>query len=209
MILPYRTLYSSIIGFFGSFDIRGPLSALIDGPGLFTLLGMAGWEEVANGININNTYFPLLILSAAGLAFKNGLYIFLLRQFFRGVPDELEESAYIDGSGTIKTFISIILPLSVPMLITVFLFSFSWQWTDIDYTGMFFTSTKTKLLPNIVGIPQSLSLKAEDFAAGKNLYEAAIRNTCGLMIIAPLVVVYVFCQKFLVQGIERSGLTAD
>lgn len=209
MIIPYRTLYSSIVWFFGNFDIRGPISSLVDGPGLFTLLGMAGLEDLYYGININNTYFPLLLLSAVGLAFKNGLYIFLLRQFFRGVPDELEESAYIDGSGTIRTFISIILPLSVPMMITVFLFSFSWQWTDIDYTGMFFTSTKTKLLPNIVGIPASLALKAEDYAAGKNLYEAAIRNTCGLMIIAPLVVVYIFCQKFLVQGIERSGLTAD
>ena len=158
------------------------------------------------GITLTNTYWPLIIMSLTGLAFKNGLYIFMLRQFFRGVPDELEESAYIDGSGIMRTFFTIILPLSVPMMITVFLFSFSWQWTDDFYTNLFFTSTNdTILMPDIVGIPTSLTT---DYA-GQNLYYSAIRNTCGLMIIAPLLIMYLFCQRFLVQGIERSGLTAD
>jgi len=58
-------------------------------------------------------------------------------------------------------------------------------------------------MPKIVGIPKSL----ETNYAGQNLYYAAIRNTCGLMIIAPLVVLFLFCQKFLIQGIERSGIT--
>ena len=159
----------------------------------------------ANGLTLTNTYWPLIIMSLCGLAFKNGLYIFMLRQFFRGVPDELEESAYIDGSGPFRTFLTIILPLSVPMMITVFLFAFSWQWTDDFYTGLFFTTTKTVLMPKIVGIPSSLT---NDYA-GQNLYYSAIRNTCGIMIIAPLIVMYLFCQRFLVQGIERSGLTAD
>jgi multiple sugar transport system permease protein len=129
----------------------------------------------------------------------------MLMQFFRGVPDELEESAYMDGSGVFRTFIQIILPLSVPMMITVFLFAFSWQWTDDFYTELFFTTTKTVLMPDIIGIPTTL----ETNYAGQSLYYAAIRNTCGLMIIAPLVIMYLFCQNFLVQGIERSGLTAD
>lgn len=155
------------------------------------------------GINLINTYFPLMLLSLGGLAFKNGLYIFLLRQFFRGIPDELEESAYIDGSGTARTFFRIILPLSVPMLITVFLFSFCWQWTDDFYTNLFFVTTDTNMLVKIVGtIPPSLRM---DYA-GQDLYYSAIRNTCGLMIIFPLVILYAFCQRFLVQGIEQSGL---
>ena len=111
----------------------------------------------------------------------------------------------MDGSGVFRTFIQIILPLSVPMMITVFLFAFSWQWTDDFYTELFFTTTKTVLMPDIIGIPQTL----ETNYAGQSLYYAAIRNTCGLMIIAPLVIMYLFCQNFLVQGIERSGLTAD
>ena len=111
----------------------------------------------------------------------------------------------MDGSGTFRTFIQIILPLSVPMMITVFLFAFCWQWTDEFYTRLFYVSAKINMLPKIVAIPVSLDT---DYA-GQVMYESAIRNTCGVMIIAPLVVLYAFCQRFLVQGIERSGLTAD
>ena len=159
-------------------------------------------EVTASGINLHNTYLPMILLSLGGLAFKNGLYIFLLRQFFRGVPDELEESAYMDGSGTLRTFIQIILPLSIPMMITVFLFAFCWQWTDEFYVNMFFSSSDINMLPKFVGIPPSLNTTY----AGTDLYNTAIRNTCGLMIIAPLVILYVFCQNFLVQGIEHSGI---
>lgn len=160
----------------------------------------------AQGTNLINTYAPMILLSATGLAFKNGLYIFMLRQFFRGIPDSLEESAYIDGSGTFRTFIQIILPMSVPMMITVFIFAFSWQWTDDFYTSLFFPAGKTLLMPEIVDkIPPSL----DTAGAIKADFEAAIRNTSGLLIIAPLVVMYLFCQRFIVQGIERSGITGE
>ena len=158
-----------------------------------------------SGLNIANSYAPLILLSVTGLAFKNGLYIFMLRQFFRGIPDELEESAYMDGCGTFRTFIQIILPLSIPMMVTVFLFAFCWQWTDDFYVGLINTgvNTSNQLLVNLVGsVPPSLKLGY----AGQSLYETAIRNTCGLMIIAPLVILYAFCQNFLVQGIEHSGI---
>ena len=218
MLVPHKTLKFSMFVNFRWFDFRGIIGTILNGsglvevPGLFGIIGrIFGAEEMYGGLNLINTYFPFILLSLAGIAFKNGLYIFLMRQFFRGVPDELEESAYIDGSGTFKTFMRIILPLSVPMMITVFLFAFSWQWTDSFYTGFFFSTTKTTLMPQIVGIPDSLKAasSAADVVAGQSIYFSAIRNTCGLMIIAPLVIVYVFCQKFLVQGIERSGLTAD
>ncbi len=221
LVVPHQTLQLSLFMNFRYFDILG-IFGFLDGGGIsipFTditfLEGVVDiipeategiWSKFsADGIQLTNTYWPMIIMSLCGLAFKNGLYIFMLRQFYRGVPDELEESAYIDGSGIMHTFFTIILPLSVPMMITVFLFAFSWQWTDDFYTGLFFTTTKTVLMPKIVGIPNSLTT---DYA-GQNLYYAAIRNTCGIMIIAPLIVMYLFCQKYLVQGIERSGLTAD
>lgn len=217
MVVPHPTLQLSLFMKFRYFDILGIFKFLHGG----ATVGNIEWINnilskiniipdswqfwTADGLNLTNTYWPMIILSLVGLGFKNGLYIFMLRQFFSGVPNELEESAYIDGSGTIRTFIQIILPLSVPMMITVFLFAFSWQWTDDFYTNLFFTNVKTVLMPKIVNIPPSLVTNY----AGQNLYYAAIRNTCGLMIILPLVIMYVFCQRFLVQGIERSGLTAD
>ncbi|MBQ2513533.1 MAG: carbohydrate ABC transporter permease [Clostridia bacterium] len=223
MVVPHQTLQLSMFMEFRFFDILGIVKFLSG----HATVGNIEWLNkilaainifpaesknailkgiIADGaLNLNNTYWPLIVLSLTGLGFKNGLYIFMLRQFFRGVPDELEESAYIDGSGTFRTFLQIILPLSVPMLITVFLFAFSWQWTDDFYTKLFFTSSKTILMPDIVKIPTTL----ETNYAGQNLYYPAIRNTCGLMIIFPLVILYAFLQNFLVQGIERSGLTAD
>ena len=218
LVIPHQTLQLSLFVNFKYFDILG-IFQFLNGGGI-NFFGKTitneflskidifpnAWETfTTSGINLTNTYWPLIVLSITGLAFKNGLYIFMLRQFFRGVPDELEESAYIDGSGIMRTFLTIILPISIPMMITVFLFAFSWQWTDDFYTNVFFTTNKVKLLPKIVGVPSSLS---NDYA-GQNIYYAAIRNTCGLMIIAPLIVMYLFCQRYLVQGIERSGLTAD
>ena len=208
MIVPHQTLELSMFMKFRYFDLFGILSFFSGGAsvgigaidGILSKITILPW---ANGINLCNTYWPLIILSATGLAFKNGLYIFMLRQFYQGVPDELEESAYMDGSGTFRTFMQIILPLSIPMMITVFLFAFCWQWTDDFYTNFFFPTGETILMPDVVEIPDSL--RQESHAAW-NLFSSAIKNTCGLMIIAPLVILYCFGQKFLIQGIESSGL---
>ena len=213
MIVPHQTLQLSMFMHFRYFDILGILSFLSGGasigfmPDSFNelLAGIQVFKLDDYALSLTNTYWPLAILSMTGLAFKNGLYIFMLRQFFTGVPDALEESAYIDGSGVFRTFFTIILPLSIPMMVTVFLFAFCWQWTDDFYTDVFFTSSKITLMPDIVKVPKSLEINY----AGRNVYEEAIRNTCGLCIIMPLVVLYSFGQKFLVQGIERSGLTAE
>ena len=213
MIVPHQTLQLSMFMHFRYFDILGILSFLSGGASVGVLPDsvnevLAGIQIINlpdHGFALTNTYWPLAILSVTGLAFKNGLYIFMLRQFFTGVPDALEESAYIDGSGVFRTFFTIILPLSIPMMVTVFLFAFCWQWMDDFYTELFFTTSKITLMPDIVEIPTSLKT---DYA-GQNMYYTAIRNTCGLCIIAPLVILYCFGQNFLVQGIERSGLTAE
>ncbi len=225
MVIPHRTIQLAMFSRFNGFDIFGIFSFL-EGGGI-NILGFEFNNEIlssinvfpdswkmftSNGINTINTMWPFILLSLTGLAFKNGLYIFLLRQFFMGVPDELEESAYIDGSGVFRTFFTIILPISVPMMITVFLFAFSWCWTDDFYTGrtMFFFDEfeAPYLLINFIEKDVPKTLIDKNFK-GQEAYNGVVRNTAGLMVIAPLVVMYLFCQKYLVQGIERSGLTAD
>ena len=198
MIVPHSTIQLALFVKFKYFDIYGLLNLL--GGGVTESFDVLGG---ITSIDLTGSLWPLIILSFGGLAFKNGLYIFLMRQFFRGVPDELEESAYIDGSGVFRTFIKIVLPLSVPMMITIFLFSFSWQWTDKFYTDLLYSNNKMYLLPHLIGktIP---SLNTEH---AKEIAEAAAQNTIGLMIITPLIIVYLFCQRYLVEGIERSGIT--
>ncbi len=204
MVVPHTTLEYAMFMKFRYFDIGfGPLGIVnFLGGGLIDAVNILDGET---SINLLNTNFPLYLLSLTGLGYKNGLYIFMLRQFFRNIPDELEESAYLDGSGVFRTFVSIILPLSTTMMITVFMFAFCWQWTDIFYTRAFYTSAGPVLLKDIIRIPKSLDTNY----AGQNLYESAITNTCGIMIIAPLIVLYLFGQKYIVQGIEHSGLTAQ
>ena len=183
---------------FRYFDILGIVNLL--GGGVIDALNVTGGTTSINFINSN---WPLYILSVTGLAYKNGLYIFLMRQFYRGIPDELEESAYLDGSGVFCTFFGIIIPLSSTMMITVFMFAFCWQWTDNFYTELFYTTAGAKLLPDIIKVPKSLDTNY----AGQALYTSAINNTCGILIMAPLIVLYLFGQRYIVQGIERSGIT--
>lgn len=186
MIVPHSTLQFSMFMKFRFFDIYGIIELL-----------------TGSSLRLVNSYWPLILLSMTGLGFKNGLYVFMLRQFYKGIPDELEESAYLDGSGTFRTFIQIILPLSIPMLITVFMFAFSWQWTDNFYTKLFFTSTGPNLMPDIVTVPSSLDTSL----AGGTMFSSAITNTCGLLIIIPLLIIYLFAQRYIMEGIERSGIT--
>ena len=196
MIIPHGTLQLALSQHFNTFDLLKVIA-----------WGNKGIIQLITGTtpNLGNTFWPYIVLSVFGLAFKNGLYIYMMRQFFKGVPDELEESAYVDGSGVFRTFFQIILPLAVPMMITIFLFAFAWQWTDEFYASTFFSGTSRDiyLMPDVYKvIPPSLKTEF----AGDALYQNVIQSTAGLMIIAPLVVVYLFCQKYLVQGIERSGL---
>ena len=198
MVIPHRMLTQSLMQHFSQFDFLKVLATD----------SYSGIIEVITGspIDLTNTFWPLIILSIFGLAFKNGLYIYMMRQFFKGVPDELEESAYVDGSGTFRTYVQIILPLSVPMMITIFLFAFSWQWTDQFYSGLFFTGNhRPWVMPDIVTMPSSLEILYSRHPV-YSLYQNIVNSTAGIMIIAPLVVMYLFCQKYLVQGIERSGL---
>ena len=178
MIVPHNTMQFAMYMKFRIFDIFGIVELL-----------------TGHAINTLNTYFPFIILSITGLAFKNGLYIFMMRQFFKGVPDELEESAYIDGSGVFRTFFTIILPLAVPMMVTIFLFAFSWQWTDYFYTNLFLPSGRTLFMGNFVTGFSSMSGEA-----------LADLSAASLLIVAPLIIIYLFGQKYLIQGIERSGI---
>ncbi len=197
MVIPHSTLSLSIMQHMQSFDILQVISW--DYPGIISLIS-------GKGVRLRDTFAPYIIFSLTGLAFKNGLYIYMMRQFFKGVPDELEESAYVDGSGVFRTFIQIIIPLSVPMMITIFLFAFSWQWTDEFYANLFFNmdgKSRMWLMPDVYKkVPVALDFKGDKYLPYKNV----IRNTAGMLIIAPLILIYIFGQKYLVQGIERSGI---
>lgn len=199
----------TLIGYgFGRFKFRG--RNIVFGAVIFTLLVPPQTIMIPmfmqfrffslfgfGGINVLDSFTPFIILSATGLGLKNGLYIYMMRQFFRGMPKELEEAAYIDGSGLFKTFLTIMVPAAVPMLITIFLFSFSWQWTDIFYSALFFNKLPvlTRTIADVASITQQ-----------DPIMFANLRNTASMLVIIPLMLVYIGAQRFFIQGIERSGI---
>ena len=205
LMIPQEALKNSMASYFRQITMvettLNPIS--------FLFKALQDWTGIfENGYGFSDSIIPLFILSIFGLGFKNGLFIFMLRQFFKGVPDELEESAFVDGSSTVRTFFSIILPISIPMLITVFIFAFSWQWTDDFYTTIFIgEGSKLSFMSSINAIPEKISKDIMyEAEAIRNAYRAAIAGTAGILIALPLIIMYMFLQRRIVEGVERSGI---
>ena len=152
-----------------------------------------------------NSFWPIILPSSLGLGIKGGLLIFIFRQFFRGLPKELEEAAYIDGSGFMRTFLTVMAPNAIPAAMTVFLFSFVWHYSDIFTLTMFTIGDNIQtLVMRVVGIMGHLT--GHDHVVRDITEYLPARYAAILMTITPVLLVYLFGQRFLVQGVERSGI---
>lgn len=154
-------------------------------------------------INLLDTEWPVYILAACGLSMKQCVYIYLMREFFMGMPNDLENAAAVDGAGVIGTFVKIVLPNAVTMMVTIFLFAFCWQWTDVSFSSLYFESSLT-----MAQIPTSSTLMRVVTESGMEdkLATVIAQNAGAILVIIPLVGLAVICQKFLVQSISQSGL---
>lgn len=162
-----------------------------------------------SSVNLVGTPWPILIQAITCTGFKNGLYIYMLRQFFKGLPKELEEAAFVDGCGKLRTFGQIMVPSSIPMMVTVFLFGFVWQWTDSFYTSMYMPSASmfsNKLSSLATVLHQQYSNMGGTMTFVSPGFASQMNNTGSLLVILPLILLYLLCQKYFVEGIERSGI---
>ncbi|MCM3632718.1 MULTISPECIES: carbohydrate ABC transporter permease [Paenibacillus] len=172
----------------------------------FTLLGLIPLIT-GKPVNLLNSYWPFILTSLTASSLKAGLYIFIFRQFFRGVPKEVEEAAYIDGAGIGKTFMGIMLPNAIPAIITVTLFSFVWQWNDSFYTTTYLTSSKV-MSTQLSSLPYNLAVQLDggDASQADPFYLSMVQDTGILMAILPLIIIYLFVQRYFVESIERTGI---
>ncbi len=160
--------------------------------------------SVVPNIDLTRGWTAIGLLSSTATMYRNGLFVFLLRQYFVNQPKELEEAAYIDGAGPFRTFIQVMLPSALPMLVTVFLFAFVWQYNDRYYISM--------LNPNAEVMATRISGMGAKYVqgvlkvAGNSELTSLYQSACTVMHVAPIVILYCFCQKFFVQSIERSGM---
>jgi multiple sugar transport system permease protein len=136
-------------------------------------------------------YWPLLLPQFFGYAF----FIFMLRQFFMGIPDELLDAARVDGSSEFRIYRTIALPLARAALVTVAIFQFMWTWTDF-------------LLPLIyINDPKryTLSIGLYNFFSSHGVEWGALMAASTLMSL-PLVVLFVFAQRQFVEGVTLTGI---
>lgn len=158
-----------------------------------------------------NGLTPFVLLGMTATAPRCGLYIFLARQYYRGIPREIDEAAAIDGAGPLQVFTRIMLRSGLPTMVTIFLFSFVWQWAENSYTPLFAGS-----YPTLARTLQSLGYDVQTKVGGGGYsfvspadfeaYQSIIFAASTLLVILPLLLVYVLCQRFFVQSIEQTGI---
>ncbi len=191
IIVPPQTIMSPLYLNFRYFDIFGIFKAM-----------------TGDSLNLQKTPFPYLMMCATCMGFKSGLYIFMLRQYFRGIPKELEEAAYVDGCGNLQTFIRIMLPDAKAMITSCFLFAFVWQWTDSFYSKMFLGNME--LLPKgLNSISGRLDQYLKSIGSGTQASAAMLQQMISvgtLMTIAPLLLLYIFAQKGFVESLSQTGI---
>ncbi|WP_411374954.1 carbohydrate ABC transporter permease [Arthrobacter sp. MPF02] len=141
---------------------------------------------------VGTTFLPLIIPKFLA---TDAFFIFLMVQFLRGIPKELDEAASIDGAGMIRTFWSVILPLMRPALVTTSIFTFIWTWNDFFAPLIYLT------------VPESYTV-----ALGLNsLLDSQTASGLGplfamsVITLIPIFLFFLFAQKHLVQGIATTG----
>ncbi len=160
----------------------------------------------AVSVNLLNTCWPFYLMSLTGVGLRSGLYIYMARQFFKGMPVELEEAAFVDGCGPFKTFLRIMLPNVGSIIIVITLFSIVWHWNDYYLSVMFFTD-EYPLSVNVTLLQDRLQLLSQNMsAADMALSENSILEASCFVVILPLLVLYIFCQKYFTESITRTGL---
>jgi multiple sugar transport system permease protein len=145
-----------------------------------------------NAVGWLDTFLPIIVPSFFGNAF----YIFLFRQFFLGIPTELEDAARIDGCSTIRVFAQIFLPMSKPILATVAIFAFFYYWNDLLYPLVYLRSQ--------LNFPVSLGMRM--FQSTMGVVHFPRMMAAALMSLTPCVILFFAAQRLFIQGVVITGV---
>lgn len=156
-------------------------------------------------LNILNTAWTFYLPAVLGAGLKSGLFIFLFRQFYRGLPKELEDAAAIDGCGFFGCFLRIIIPNAGPVFITTGLLSVVWYWNDYFMSSMYLNNTDS-IMTALVKLENSATQLSGGGASVDPFQIITLMQAGSLLAILPILVLYLFLQRFFVQGVERTGI---
>lgn len=171
----------------------------------FDVLGILGGLNKLIGIdlrpNLLNTGFVFWLPSLFGVGLRSGLFIFIYRQFFMGLPKELEEAAAIDGANAFTTFMRVVIPSSGVAFLTVTIFSVVWHWNEYYQSILFFDSN----YPLSVSLNQLHSGLMGVLGQGA---ESSLTYTmsAAALCIFPVLLVYIILQRKFIASIDRVGI---
>ena len=159
---------------------------------LFSNMGLINMRDVA-GMNLNFLYLPLTLPK---LFATDAFFIFLLVQFMRSIPKDLDESAILDGCGKVGIFFRIIIPLSVAALVTTALFSFLWSWDDYFNQLLYVHDTARYTVPIVL----------RTFISSDSVSDWGASLAMSVISIIPCFILFFSLQKYFVQGIATTGI---
>ena len=147
-------------------------------------------------LGLTDTYWALILPVGA-----NVTGVFLMRQFFLSIPGELEEAARVDGASTLRTLVSIVLPLARPALTAVAILTFLATWNSFLWPLIVTRSDSVRTLP--VGIAQFLSLRPGMVQGQMSIGQSMAGAVAAAL---PPIIVFVILQRYIIEGISRTGL---
>ncbi len=171
----------------------------------FDLFGIIPLVNGGNTISLINSGLTMYLPALFANGLRAGLFIFIFRQFFRGLPKELEDAAYLDGCSPLYTYVKIMVPNAKQSFLTVFLFSIVWYWNDYYVSSSFFTNNDTVALM-LKNLNTNLIQQLFD-GQSVSVRQIIVWLEAGcLLSITPILIMYVFLQRYFIEGIEKSGL---
>jgi multiple sugar transport system permease protein len=166
-----------------------------------------------------NSYLPVLVPTFFGYGLKGPLFIYLFRQFYLGIPKDLENAAKIDGSGHLQTYFRIIMPTAQSAFLVTLVLSIVWHWNDFYEIGVYTSSLDLVTLPGrlkflvaFVQNPDNPTFHTSPlFEILKSLDKQGVINNAVMMagnilVMLPVIISFIFLQRKFMQGIERTGL---
>lgn len=172
-------------------------------------LGILGLIDNLTGLdlrlNVFDTDWVYWLPSIFGVGIRSGMLIYIYMQFFKGLPAELEDAAYVDGAGPIRTFLQIALPSSSVVIVTVIVLAVVWHWNESYLASLCFTNGTRPLSVMISQI--EVPLHQDGLWLGTQpIANTIVFASCLLFIAIPLVL-YLILQRKFVKSIDRVGIT--
>ena len=175
----------------------------LDFLGIFTLLNSITGIDLR--LNLFDTGFVYWLPSILGVGVRSGMLIYIYIQFFSGLPKELEDAAYVDGSGPIKTFFRIALPSSGVVVVTATVLSIVWHWNETYMAQLCFSANNRPLSVMLSNIEMPLQIDGMRIP-GDAMAPPIVFAGCLLFIVLPLSL-YLILQRKFVKSIDRVGIT--